>query len=181
MAHFIPENERIAVLQNTGLSEPIMRLAKGEAKTVHETFTFWCETPWYGYFANRQGKVPESIPWGDPGDTLVPMWGWGEMMTLLRKSATGATDFVQLSIEDATYNLWLTGETEQGLLGDLMIDVIESLDWSSAETWEGEARQTVEEAAQAVGFRFLGETFAFLDTVSAANYTEEKRAFTRSL
>ena len=182
MAQLIPEAERMAALQAAGVSDPILRLARGEANTVHDAFVFWCETPWYGYFADRQGRVPQNIPWGgEPGDTLIPLWGWGDMMTLCHKNAGGETYFVQLSIEDATHELWPVAETEQGLLADLMIDVIESLDWSSSETWDGDARQTSEDAAQAVGFRFLPETFAFLDTFSASNYVDDKRAFTRSL
>ena len=180
MAKLIPEAERDAALRNANFSDPVLRLAQGQAKSVHEAFVFWCETPWYGVFAGRNGRVPAEIAWG-AGDTLLPLWGRGDMMTLFRTKPNGATDFVWLSIEDASGALVILGETEQGVLGDLIIDVIESQDWQKADSWDGEARQIVEDAARAVGFGFLPETFAFLDTVSAAGYDEEKRAWTRSL
>ena len=168
-------------LKAAGLSETLARLAGGEAGAIHPAFAFWCEAPWYGYFAERNGRIPSSIAWGEPGDTLTPLWGRGDMMTLLRTKAGGATDFVWLSIEDAKHELVVLGKTEQGLLADLLIDVIESSDWNNADGWDGEARQTVENAACAVSFQHLEATFAFLDTVSAAGYDEEKRAWTRSL
>ena len=181
MAKLTPEAERYAALQSAGLSSPVLRLAQGEAASVHPVFANWCELPWYGFFANRQGKTPEIIPWGGVGDTVLPLWGFGESVTVCRTASNGERDFAELNIEDSRHALFSIAKSEQGLLADVMITVIESLDWESSEAWDGDARQTVEDAARAVDFHYLTETFAFLDSVSGENYENEKRAFTRSL
>lgn len=133
----IAENQRIAALQQLGVSEPLIRLASGEC--VHQTFRYSClGPPYYAYHGAGVPDGPPFIPLWDHDDTVVGVW----------ERADGP-EFVAFSIE-ADGVVCPLARTEHGF-------------WATQFDFLYESEvpdEELQEAAAAVGFRFLGRLVA---------------------
>jgi hypothetical protein len=140
----VPKHKRLAALRRLGLSEPVVRLAAGEVS--HPAFRFACGEP-HGVY------VPGAAP--DRGAPVIPLWESCGGVSAARRTRRGV-EFVGFSIEDPD-EVWPVARTEQGLLAELFLDLLE---------YEGnsQADDDLPRAAAAVGFRFLPELRAAIES-----------------
>lgn len=128
----VPENQRVAELQRLGVSDALVRLSRGEA--IHEAFRHNClGPPYYVYHSAGTPEGPPLVALWDRQDTVIGLW-----------RRPDGLEFVEFSIEvdDEFTSL---ARTEQGFWAtqiDLLYECEKPL-------------EELEEAAAAVGFRFL--------------------------
>src|SRR5262245_26447411 len=142
----VAEGERVAVLRQLGLSEPLIRLSCGEV--LHEQFNDCClGPPWYVYHGSVQ--TPTEPP-------LVVLWEWCEQVTGVWQR-NGGLEFIRY--EFGWPELFeVLARTEQGF-------------WARQFDFLYECDTSLEElraAASVVGYRFLDRQVSARGTVEAA-------------
>ena len=157
---FVPKTERRAALEELRVDEGVIRL--GEDPTdVHPLFEWHCRDPYYCYETPCQ-----------PSERLIPLWEWGMRLFVARQAHS--LEFLELSLEDPEQELTKVGSSVQGLLARLFLAVIDSQDWDD----DQETRQSLAEAAAAVGFEHLAETLELVEMKYEGGWAAE---FTLSL
>jgi hypothetical protein len=130
----VPEGQRIAELRRLGASEALVRLASGDC--VHATFRTSCLGPaYYTYHMAEPPTGPLFVPLWDHCDTVVGVW-----------ERPDGPEFIEYDIEADDHDVYESlARTEQGF-------------WATRFDFLFECDVPIEvlqEAAAAVGFRFL--------------------------
>ena len=133
----------------------VLRLSDGDLP--HPIFEFSCQQPY---------KFWDEMP----GD-YFPIWETGTLQTGLILGEP--LKFIQLTVEDPD-DFHVISESEQGLLADLFIDLVE----------DDNGQEELQEAAEAVGFRYLEDVLKFRNSARKLDFDEYRQArqrFTASL
>jgi hypothetical protein len=157
----IPEEQRIEELRRLGVSEPLIRLSSGDC--VHSTFRDNClGPPYYTYHMADPPTGPLFAPLWDHCDTVVGVW-----------VRPDGLEFIEYDIEAEDRSEFESlARTEQGFWAT-RFDFIYECDVPVSE---------MQEAAAAVGFRFLDRHLASRETnVARLNTYDGHRAWLREL
>lgn len=133
----VTQDRRMAALGELGVSGPMRRLAAGEC--LHEAFGGCCLGP--PFYAYRGAAVPEGPP-------LVPLWDRDSRVAAVWRQPDGLA-FIEFSIEDPGA-FEVLARTEQGFWAS-RFDFLYECDL---------AIETLQQAAESVGFRFLDRHLA---------------------
>ena len=132
----IPESERVTTLREWGLSEPLIRLARGE--DVHPQFRFGFQgPPRYIYHCSDRSVRPPR------GPRFAPLWEFSERVTGVWRRGI-SLEFLRFSFGDPQ-EYEVLARTEQGFWAVVFDFLFED---------EG-LTEELREAAVAVGFLFL--------------------------
>lgn len=151
-------------LRALGLSEPVVGLATADHS--EDMFFFRCQdTP-----PAEELHFPE-------GRTGEPLWQCEGWVTAVRER-DGRPEFVAFDADDP--EVWqVIAYTEQGLLANLLSDLIEDEDWEE-ETEESLAG--LRAAAETVGFHHLDDLLAFAENhADDEDYAETLADWTKTL
>jgi hypothetical protein len=171
----VPEEDRVATLRHWGISEPVIRLACGEA--LHDLFGRACEgPPWFVYQPELLSYAGRPLPINRgaevfAGPPFAPLWEYDGTVTGVRQEG-GRLEFLEFGLQSAE-EFWVLAHTEQGFLSVLMM---RRYDYDCPS--DAEQRRDFEEAAAVCGFRFLEEMFAAYERTPPGNW-DEWEAFTR--
>ncbi|MBN9524003.1 hypothetical protein J0H58_36750 [bacterium] len=156
----VPESERVAILREWGVSEPLIRLSCGEV--LHEQFNDCClGPPWYVYHGSLQ--TPEVAP-------LAVLWEWCDKVTGVWHRS-GRLEFIEYGFGGAE-EFEVVARTEQGFWAD-QFDFLYECDGPLEE---------LRAAAAAVGFRFLERHLSAREAAGAVLGTYEgHQAWLRAL
>lgn len=131
----VSKGDRLNVLRDLNLSEPVLKLASGQC--IHTAFEYCCESLYEIYHGGE----------GPTGLTIAPLWQHGDSVTAVDLTTQGQVRFLEFSIEGPD-EYWVLATTEQGMLGQLFISLLER-------AYEPDELEEVRQAAQVVGFKHL--------------------------